>query len=219
MDQLNGDTGPAATAKSESRHVAETAQEEVGHLASTAKEQASELAREASAEARGVVEDAVAQLRKEGDQQATRLADSIRQVGDRLRALAEGRAEEAGPAGEYAREAADWVTRSAERLDDMGLEGMVREVQQFARRRPGVFLGAAVASGMVTGRLVRAGQQRRTGDQRAELPAVTSPAPAAMTPTADDAAAPADTPQEIVIPEPVGQVHGSAIDEQSGPER
>jgi hypothetical protein len=41
----------------------------------------------------------------------------------------------------------------ADYLDRHGPEGVLREVQDFARRRPGAFLATALAAGFVVGRL------------------------------------------------------------------
>jgi hypothetical protein len=41
----------------------------------------------------------------------------------------------------------------ADYLDRNGPEGVLREVQDFARRRPGAFLATALAAGFVVGRL------------------------------------------------------------------
>jgi hypothetical protein len=46
----------------------------------------------------------------------------------------------------------------AERLESGGLEGALSDLQTFARRRPGVFLLGAAATGFAVGRLLRGAQ-------------------------------------------------------------
>jgi hypothetical protein len=48
---------------------------------------------------------------------------------------------------------ADSGRQFADYLDRHGPEGVLREVQDFARRRPGAFLATALAAGFVVGRL------------------------------------------------------------------
>ena len=48
---------------------------------------------------------------------------------------------------------ADAGRQVADYLADRGPEGVLREVQDFARRRPGAFLATALAAGFVVGRL------------------------------------------------------------------
>jgi hypothetical protein len=56
----------------------------------------------------------------------------------------------------------------ADYLDRHGPEGVLREVQDFARRRPGAFLATALAAGFVVGRL---GKGVAKADENAGKPA------------------------------------------------
>jgi hypothetical protein len=62
------------------------------------------------------------------------------------------------------REGANQVERFAERLDRDGVDGLLRDLQTFARRRPGAFLAAGFGLGMVIGRLVRASDLGQSND-------------------------------------------------------
>jgi hypothetical protein len=57
------------------------------------------------------------------------------------------------PAATVVARVADGGRQLADYLDRHGPEGVLREVQDFARRRPGAFLGVALAAGFVVGRL------------------------------------------------------------------
>jgi hypothetical protein len=57
------------------------------------------------------------------------------------------------PAAAVVSRVADSGRQMADYLDRHGPEGVLREVQDFARRRPGAFLATALAAGFVVGRL------------------------------------------------------------------
>ena len=174
----------ASTAQDESRRVASRAAEEASDVASTAadegqqlvglaSEQASELGdtvREQTARVRGEVvdqgktlaEEARSQAQSQAHAQSRRLADSLSRLGDEVRALAEGRPEEAETVRPYVANAADTVYDAADRLytlasdiDQRGLGGVLDDLQAFARRRPGAFLLDAAVAGFGVGRAVR----------------------------------------------------------------
>ena len=97
---------------------------------------------------------------------------------DHLReaALAEGRPDDAGPAGDYVRQAGDKLQEVAQRLESGGLDGALSDLQGFARRRPGVFLLGAAATGFAVGRLLRGAQAANadgggSGSSTGSLPA------------------------------------------------
>jgi hypothetical protein len=57
------------------------------------------------------------------------------------------------PAAAVVSRVADGGRQMADYLDQHGPEGVLREVQDFARRRPGAFLATALAAGFVVARL------------------------------------------------------------------
>ena len=60
-----------------------------------------------------------------------------------------------GVATDLARQAADRAGQAASWLQDREPEDLLEDVRAFARRRPGAFLGIALAAGVVAGRLTR----------------------------------------------------------------
>jgi hypothetical protein len=74
-----------------------------------------------------------------------------------MQALTEGRPGDSGPLAGYVTDARQQVASFALRLENRGIEGVVDDVAQFARRRPGMFLLAAAGTGFLVGRLVRSG--------------------------------------------------------------
>ncbi|MGH9012698.1 MAG: hypothetical protein ACRDZ1_01970 [Acidimicrobiia bacterium] len=122
-----------------------------------AKDQARQVKDEVATQARGLVDQAKSELRDQGRSQADQAAQAIRRVSDQAEALAAGRVDEAGSFAEYVRRAGDQVRQVADRLDERGVDGVVNDVQNFARRRPAGFLLGCAAAGFVTGRLLRGG--------------------------------------------------------------
>jgi hypothetical protein len=148
----------ATTAAAKTSEVAGTATEGARQVASEASRQAGQLTQEALSSARNLVGEATGSLREQAGQQTERAASGLRTLSDQVRALAEGRPDEAGPAGDYVRQAGEKLQEVASRLESGGIEGALSDLQTFARRRPGVFLLGAAAAGFAVGRLVRGAQ-------------------------------------------------------------
>jgi hypothetical protein len=147
----------AGTAGEKGREMADTAAEKGKEVAGAAKAEVAQLGQEAADQARNVIGDAKGQLRDQARSQSDQIANALRRVEEQARALVEGRPEEAGPLGDYARQAVDQLGRMAERTQRRGVDGLVQELQNFARNRPGAFLGGAAAAGFAVARLWRSG--------------------------------------------------------------
>lgn len=164
----------ASQAGDEAQQVASSAQQkaaEVGTLASrqaqrvkgTVVDQGSRVGEEVVEQGRTVVEEARAQVESQANIQSRRIADSLSQLGDEVRALAEGRPDDAETVKPYVANAADAVYEAADRLyglatdiDTRGLTGVLDDLQGYARRRPAAFLVGAAFAGFGIGRAVRA---------------------------------------------------------------
>jgi hypothetical protein len=83
----------------------------------------------------------------------SKLAESVRKFSDELGGLSG--AEPGSPVGQVVSRVSDTGRRAADYLDDRGPEGLLNDVQDFARRKPGTFLMAMAAAGFVIGRLGR----------------------------------------------------------------
>lgn len=119
--------------------------------ASTAKEQAGQVAGEVKTQARNLVTDARERVGGEMRSQNQRLSEQIRRFADDLDEMRRDRGD--SPAGNVVAEVADGGRRFADYLSEHGPDGVMREVQDFARRRPGTFLAVAATAGFVVGRL------------------------------------------------------------------
>jgi hypothetical protein len=163
----------ASHAREEGRQVADTARGEAQGVAETARAEVGRVTDEAKVQTRNLVHQAQDQLKEQAQSQTQRAAGFAHGLADNLQALVEGRPEEAGAVGDYARQATDRIQRFADGLDQRGFDGVIGDVQRYARRRPGVFLLGAAAAGFVTGRLMRG--VRDAGDGQSSQPSYTQP--------------------------------------------
>lgn len=119
--------------------------------AATVRDQGGQVAHEVKQQARNLTAETRDRVREQARNQNDRLADSVRRVADELDEMARDRGD--SPAGTMVAKVAAGGRRVADHLAERGPEGLLSEVQEFARRRPGAFLATALVSGFVVGRL------------------------------------------------------------------
>jgi hypothetical protein len=194
-------TGPSAkeSGKQAAKEVGGTARQGAAEVAETAKEQVGHVAVEAREHARQVATEMGDDLHMRADEQAHRVAEGLRTVSGQLQALSEGRMEEAGAIGNYAREACHRLDSLAGRIDAKGIDGVTQDLRNFARRRPGMFLLGAAAAGFAVGRIARSARDdnnrrnerapyRPAATVRRDTPVVTPAGAAVVDLTGTDAA-------------------------------
>ena len=126
-------------------------------------DEAKELARQAGGEARQVAqeghelrtltEQGRQELKSQAEAQTQRASQNLRTWSDQTRALAAGRPDEAGPLAGYVQDVSGKLSGWADNLDRRGFDGMVAQVQGFARRRPAAFIGLCVVAGFAVSRV------------------------------------------------------------------
>ena len=139
-----GDTSPAAQAK-------EAAGQAATDVKDTAVEQAQRVGAEAKDQARNVAADVRDRVGEQARAQNDKLVGTIRQTADQLDEMRGDR--DGSPAATVVSRVAEGGRQLADYLDKNGPDGVLREVQDFARRRPGAFLATALVAGLVVGRL------------------------------------------------------------------
>lgn len=144
-----------STARGQGQVVAGAAKEQVAEVATTVKEQAGQLTQELSDQGRALYGEARDQLERQAEAQAGRLAEALHRLGTETQALADGRPGQAGTVGQYAQQWADRFHDVATGIENRGVDGLLEEAQDLARRSPGAFLLGAALVGFVGGRLVR----------------------------------------------------------------
>lgn len=139
MESVEGEPEPDKPA----RRVAGTAREQAGQVTSQVKSKGGELL----GRLRGEVGD-------QTDTQRRRLAGGLRSTSEELNTMA-SRDEVSGPAAQAASGLARAAGQTADWLEERDLDELVEEVRDFARRKPGTFVGLALVAGVVVGRLTR----------------------------------------------------------------
>jgi len=122
-------------------------------VAGTAKEQIRDVADEVKAQSRNVAAEVRDGVTEQARVQQGNLAQAVRRMADELESMAEQRPN--SPAATVVSRVAEGGHQVARYLAERGPEGVLAEVQDFARRRPGAFLATALVSGFVIGRLGR----------------------------------------------------------------
>ena len=84
----------------------------------------------------------------------TSVADSIRQIGENLRNDG-GNNQIASLAGKYGDTVAEQVEKFSQYVEGSDLKEVARDVEQFARRNPALFVGGAFALGVLAARFLK----------------------------------------------------------------
>lgn len=117
-------------------------------LLADAKESGRDLADRAGQRARSGVEEA-----------RRRTTQDLKSVASALRGSDLGQREDS-VLGPYVSRAADQVDRAAGFLETHSVEELTRDVSQFARRNPALFLGGCFAAGVLVARFLKASRSR-----------------------------------------------------------
>jgi hypothetical protein len=165
----------AGSAAEQARSVAGTATEQAKHVAEEAGDQVRQVAQEARHQIRSLGEQGKDQLRSQAQAQAQRASDNLRMLSDQARALAEGRSEEAGPLTDYVQDMSARLSAWADRLDSGGFQGIISDIQRFARRRPGTFIGLCAVAGFAASRVGKSISSEAEGN--GQLTPTTTPSP------------------------------------------
>lgn len=137
------------------------AKDEGKQLLDEAKEKTGDIRREAMREGRQVIDDVRGRVKEQADEQGRRAASSLRGVAGQLGSMAEASGQD-GAVVDLARDGAQKIERLADRLEHDGVQGVIDDVEGFARQRPGLFLAAGFGLGFVLARIVRAGDPNGT---------------------------------------------------------
>lgn len=132
----------------------EDARRAASDVAGGAKDRAGEVVHEAGQRARSLMDQARSEVTSQAGTQQQRLAGGLRHLGGELGEM--GRATgDPGYASDFAQRGEDAVNRVADWFEQREPADVLREVQDFARSRPGTFLAIAAGAGLVVGRMLR----------------------------------------------------------------
>jgi ElaB/YqjD/DUF883 family membrane-anchored ribosome-binding protein len=145
-DALKADaTAAVDEAKDVASKVVDEAKAQGAHLADQAKAQLSE----AAGRARGMA-----------DQQKTLVANQVGGVADAMARVADELEADNGPSAPYARMIADNAERLSGAIRDKSVDQLIGMAQDFGRKQPAAFIGAAALLGFVASRFVMASASR-----------------------------------------------------------
>ncbi|WP_432020140.1 hypothetical protein [Streptomyces sp. 1222.5] len=150
----------AGTARQEASVTTDQAMQAAGQVTSTAAEGAKAVAGEARQQVGTVLDGLRSRAVEEAQGQAQRATGVLRQWSDDIAGLADNAPGES-PARSLACQVAQGGHRAADYIEKQGVDRALSDLRRFARQRPGAFLGGALLTGLVVGRLARAGGKAR----------------------------------------------------------
>lgn len=150
-----GPTSKVETAKAAGAEAASEATSQAQQVVGQAKEEMRAVTGQAREQARQLAGQARHEMRQQADSQTGRMAGGLRTFASQLQAAVDGDTEHAGSIPDMAREATGRLESLADRMETRGFDGMIDDVQRFARRRPGTFLAGAAVLGFAAGRMLR----------------------------------------------------------------
>lgn len=133
-----------------------------------AKERARDVAHEAKDRTRGLMDRTRNELGTQMESQQRHLAGGLRALGDELHQMADG-TQDPGYATDLVQRAGEASGRAAQWFEDRQPRDVLHEVEDFARRRPGMFVLAAAGAGLLVGRFLR-GAKDASGENDEEAP-------------------------------------------------
>jgi ElaB/YqjD/DUF883 family membrane-anchored ribosome-binding protein len=150
----------AGTAKETGREgLVGEATSQVQDAASTAQDKVVEL----KEQGKGKLGETLDQRTNQAGEQARKMAQALRQSGEQMRVQGEG--EQAAGVVEGA---ADRIERLGGYLEQASGDVLLRDVEQFARRRPWMIAGIGLLAGVAASRFLKASSERRYGSTQAD---------------------------------------------------
>ncbi len=157
---MNSDTGTDTR-----REAIKDTADRLGQEAATATRKTTEQLRQQAEQA---VQRAGEQAQAVAEDEKQAVAGEVHNVAEALRRGAAQFEDEDQPtlAG-YVQQAADSLDSFSRNLGERSLDAMVTDLERFARRQPGLFLGGAVATGFLVTRFLKASSERRQAQEAA----------------------------------------------------
>jgi hypothetical protein len=150
----------AGTANETGREgLVEQATSQVQDAASTAQDKVVEL----KEHGKGKLSETLDQRTNQAGEQARKMAQALRQSGEQMRG--QGESEQAAGVVEGA---ADRIERLGGYLEQANGDALLRDVEQFARRRPWMIAGIGLLAGVAASRFLKASSERRYGSTQTD---------------------------------------------------
>lgn len=128
---------------------------DLGAQATSASHDLKDKAGELLGNAKGMASDAGGKVTGAIEDQKTAGANRVKSISDAIRRAAGELEQELPPAATYIKRAADELDHMADAVQRRDVRQIVSDVQDFAKRQPATFLGAAVLGGFAVMRLLK----------------------------------------------------------------
>jgi len=156
------------TLKSDANALVDKAKNEFGTVASEAKGQVASLADQAKAQAAQLADQAKAQVAEGAEklkgmagEQKDMLVNQVTGVSDALQKVATELEQNNSTGAQYARMVADSAARFTETVENKNVDELLDIAQDFGRKQPAAFIGAAALLGFAASRFLLASAKRR----------------------------------------------------------
>jgi len=157
---LGSDTSGQDTYRS-TQEIKDQAREKTGEVIDQAKEKTGQVVGQVTDQAKSQIESQKGRA-AEG---LSSVSQALRQTGQQMRDQQDGAT---APIAQYVDKAADQVDKISTFLNEKNLDQMVTEVERYARRQPAIFLGGAVALGLIGARFLKSSAQRGSQMQQGD---------------------------------------------------
>lgn len=161
----NKTSNPTESSVGKSAPQAATMMDSAKDAFGSVKESAGTVANEAIGQAKEKAGSVLGEQKANLASGITSVADSIRQVGENLSGSNEDN-QVAALAGKYGETLAGQVEKLSSYIDEKNFRELVRDVEQFARRQPILFVGGAFALGIMAARFLKSSGQGQTSRSR-----------------------------------------------------
>jgi ElaB/YqjD/DUF883 family membrane-anchored ribosome-binding protein len=139
--------------------LADQATSQVKDAASTAQEKTVEL----KERGKGKLGETLDQRTRHAGEQARKMAQALRRSGEQLRSQGQGESQQLAGLTESA---ADRVEQLGGYLERTSGDELLRNVEDFARRRPWMIAGVGLLAGLAASRFLKASSERRYGSMQ-----------------------------------------------------
>ena len=161
--KIEGDAGSGTLDQDRLRADATAVTDEVKAVAGKVTEEATERAGELASEAKAQVADAAQKVKGLAGEQKEFIAGQIGGVADAAERVATDLEQQSASGAQYARMIADNAEKLSGLVRDNDVDQLLAIAQDFGRRQPVAFLGAAALLGFAASRFVTASAQRQQG--------------------------------------------------------
>jgi hypothetical protein len=127
-----------------------------GKIVDQAKQAVTHVASNVATQAREQVSTQFDARKDKALETMTSVASAMRETSDKLKGV--------GPLGDAAGRAADGIEKVADFFEGKQIGDVVRDVESFAKREPALFIGAALAIGVIGGRFLKSSGHRQSDE-------------------------------------------------------